>query len=32
LQHLAYNAYLGDLETLRLTDERTVQFLDGLPA
>ncbi len=32
LQHLAYNAYLGDLETLRLTDDRTAEFLDSLPS
>ncbi|MEO7370321.1 MAG: phosphotransferase [Ilumatobacteraceae bacterium] len=29
LVHLAYNAFLGDLETLRLTDERMSLFLDG---
>jgi hygromycin-B 4-O-kinase len=28
LVHLAYNAFLGDLETLRLTDERMADFLD----
>ena len=27
LVHLAYNAFLGDLETLRLTDERMSDFL-----
>jgi hygromycin-B 4-O-kinase len=32
LQHLAYNAFLGDLDTLQLTDDRTVEFLDGLPS
>ena len=28
LVHLAYNAFLGDLETLRLTDERMSEFLE----
>ena len=28
LVHLAYNAFLGDLETLRLTDRRMSDFLD----
>jgi hygromycin-B 4-O-kinase len=28
LVHLGYNAFLGDLETLRLTDERTSNFLE----
>ena len=27
LEHLAYNAFLGDLETLGLTDERMSDFL-----
>jgi hygromycin-B 4-O-kinase len=26
--HIAYNAFLDDLETLRLTEERTLRFLD----
>ncbi len=28
LVHMAYNVLLGDLETLRLTEERMAQFLD----
>ena len=29
LAHLAYNAFLGDEENLRLTDQRLATFLDG---
>jgi hypothetical protein len=28
LEHIGYNAYIGDLDTLRRTDDRMSAFLD----